>query len=240
MHYKFTKNFLTLQTRFKLMANICHTDFKIVGDPTEIARLRDLLTEIQKQVYQRKADKNYLWLGLIESALGKEPISDGRGEFFPLVSDDISADGTCLSLHTLSAWSEDLPAFEVIRKHFPSIKYYYWTQEPHCSYWGTNDAEGIFYPERYVASLHDEEEGDVWAYETIEDIVDEMNRMGFNDYQPTSGIKTFEDLATYAQQFMENPDLPEDVEIYVYEVAVFTKDNPMGSLKYPGMEFPPE
>jgi hypothetical protein len=54
---------------------------------------------------------------------------------------------------------------ECIERKFPSIKVYYREEEPGCDVFYTNDADRIYFPERYFLDNYDEP----LYYETIEE-----------------------------------------------------------------------
>lgn len=58
-----------------------------------------------------------------------------------------------LRMETETAWAPCLETYDFICEKFPSLTYYFRSEEPGmCDYW-TNDTNGIYFPERYLVEL---------------------------------------------------------------------------------------
>jgi hypothetical protein len=89
------------------------------------------------------------WLGCLVEALGSswEKVHC-RGEWSCLEMND-----NIITFCTETAWSPCTEVFDLIKSQFPSIEIFYLSTEPGCELFETNDAEGRFFPERYIVDL---------------------------------------------------------------------------------------
>lgn len=59
-----------------------------------------------------------------------------------------------LRFNTVTAWAPCFATFDFICRKFPSIHCYYQAEEPNFAYYGTNDNEGKYFPDRYIVRLY--------------------------------------------------------------------------------------
>ena len=129
------------------MPNWCNTAYTVTGDTQEVKALYELMKGLEEQ--EKPAVDNGFgttWLGCLVNALGEDWNNIRcRGHW-----EGLEFDGEVLTFWTETAWSVCNEVFELARQKFPSLSYYYRAEEPGmCDYY-TNDADGIYYPERYV------------------------------------------------------------------------------------------
>lgn len=138
------------------MPNWCMTEYAITGDEQEVKALYELMTELdEREEPLVKSDFGTTWLGCLVQALGgnwEEVRCRGSWnnlEFF----DDY------LSFMTETAWVPCNETFDLIRKRFPSLEYYYQAEEPGYNLYETNDMEGVFFPDRFSVRAYTKEKG---------------------------------------------------------------------------------
>ena len=94
------------------------------------------------------------WLGCLVEALGEswEKIYC-RGTW-----DNLKFNGEVLTFNTETAWSPCNEMFDMVCEKYPTLRYFYQSEEPGmCEYW-TNDDEGKYFPDRYYVDVCTSEE----------------------------------------------------------------------------------
>ncbi len=144
------------------MANCCMTTYKCVGDKKELNELWRILEKNRKRKRPRvKNGYGMQWLGCIIDTMGldwKEYTCRGEVVDFRLEHD-------VLTIWQDTAWTEQEGFRLAIEKRFPSLKVYYREEEPCCDVFSTNDAEGRFFPERFMIDQYE----DPQYFRTIEE-----------------------------------------------------------------------
>ena len=133
------------------MPNWCNTSLVFEGDRQEIKTL----CQTMKKLERRKTplvenDFGSNWLGCLVEALGgqwKETYC--RGTWFSL-----ECRGNILHMETETAWGPCIETYDFICKIFPSLTYYYRSEEPMMAEYLTNDGEGRYFKERYIADVN--------------------------------------------------------------------------------------
>lgn len=90
------------------------------------------------------------WLGCLVEALGghwKETYC--RGTWLSL-----ECQGNILRMETETAWSPCIETYDFICQKFPSLNYYYRSEEPMMAEYLTNDSDGRYFKERYIADVN--------------------------------------------------------------------------------------
>jgi hypothetical protein len=151
------------------MANICKTDYAIIGKRENIERIKNA---VENHPTLEGSDES--WQGNILHALGmsEEEIDKYDVSGFLSNCNDIEGDGdnVCLRIGCEEKWSRTDFA-EVLQKLFPDIKVYWIAEELGNSIFETNDADGEFFTDRVVV------EGD-WSTEYFESIEDAYAWLG--------------------------------------------------------------
>jgi hypothetical protein len=132
------------------MANYSDTEVVIEGNEKELNELYNIMVNLENM--KEPAIKNGFgttWLGCLVEALGSswQEVSC-RGEWLCLERHDDR-----LTFCTSSAWTEPREVFDLIQQKFPSLKVFYLSVESGCEYYVVQDAEGRFFPDRYIVDL---------------------------------------------------------------------------------------
>lgn len=159
------------------MPNWCSTAYAIEGDAKEVKSLYDLMNELQKQKEPSiHNDYGSAWLGSLVDALGEDwKKVYCRGSWY-----DMEFDGRVLTFNTETAWSPCNEMFDTVCKKYPTLSYYYRSEEPGMALYSTNDKEGRYFQDRFIVELCTPEEEyyteyfpDLQSmYEWLEDISD--------------------------------------------------------------------
>lgn len=132
------------------MPNWCNTAYAIEGDAQEVKALYDLMKGLEERKEPSIAnDFGTTWLGCLVDALGADwHKASCRGCW-----DCLELDNGVLTFRTETAWDSCNEVFDLVREKYPSLCYYYQAEEPESGYHGTNDSEGVYFPERYFVEL---------------------------------------------------------------------------------------
>lgn len=159
------------------MPNWCSTAYAIEGDAKEVKSLYDLMNELQKQKEPSVPNgSGTAWLGCLVDALGENWKNVFcRGSWY-----DLEFDGRVLTFNTETAWSPCNEMFDMVCKKYPTLSYFYRSEEPGMALYFTNDKEGRYFQDRFVVELctHEEEYYTEYfpdlqsMYEWLEDIRD--------------------------------------------------------------------
>lgn len=159
------------------MPNWCSTAYAIEGDAKEVKSLYDLMSGLQKQKEPSiHNDYGSAWLGSLVDALGEDwKKVYCRGSWY-----DMEFDGRVLTFNTETAWSPCNEMFDTVCKKYPTLSYYYRSEEPGMALYSTNDKEGRYFQDRFIVELCTPEEEyyteyfpDLQSmYEWLEDISD--------------------------------------------------------------------
>lgn len=179
------------------MPNWCSTAYVVEGDAKEIKSLYDLMQNLQNMEKPSKPNGfGTSWLGCLVDALGEdwENVSC-RGSW-----NGLELVGDVLKFNTETAWAPCDDTLELVLKKFPSLRYYYRTEEPGMVIYETNDCEGLYFPERYVlTALTPEKEYYNKYFEELKDVFKWMEEK-FN--QPITSIEDIDRLlAKWKEQY---------------------------------------
>ena len=135
------------------MANTCFTVYKCVGKREQLDELAEALHRIIDRgmsVVENKWGKT--WLGWLVSALY------GNADAYPLRGKicDYNYDGGVLTITQETEWEEQRGLRIFLKERFPEIDIYYKDEEPGTEVFVTNDAEGRFFPFRYLLEANDD------------------------------------------------------------------------------------
>ena len=189
------------------MPNWCDTTYKCVGDPKEVRSLYKVIRANDKRKKPRvKNDFGRLWLGCIINALGDDwEKLRCRGEIYYY-----ELEGNVLTICQNTAWCEQEGFRECIEKKFPSIKVYYWEEEPGGDVFYTNDSNGTYFPDRYLLDNYEEP----LYFETIEEAAECVSSIVGHKVDPA--VKTIDEaLENYLEEHED-----EDVFYSFHEFTV--------------------
>ncbi len=159
------------------MPNWCSTAYAIEGDAKEVKSLYDLMNGLQEQKEPSVPNGfGTAWLGSLVDALGEnwEKVFC-RGSWY-----DLQFDGRVLTFSTETAWSPCNEMFDMVCKKYPTLSYFYRSEEPGMALYCTNDKEGRYFQDRFAVEVCTPEEEyyteyfpDLQSmYEWLEDICD--------------------------------------------------------------------
>lgn len=133
------------------MPNWCNTVLIFEGDKQEIKSLYQTMKKLERRKKTLVgSDFGSNWLGCLVEALGgqwKEIYC--RGTWFSL-----DYQGNILRMEAETAWRPCIETYNFICKVFPSLTYYYRSEEPMMAEYLTNDGDGRYFKERYIADVN--------------------------------------------------------------------------------------
>lgn len=132
------------------MPNWCSTSYTFVGEEKELKELHEIMKGLEERsepLVENGFGKT--WLGCLVEALGKKWQDVGcRGDW-----DNLEFSGDILKFTTETAWCAANEVMALICEKYPSLGYYYYTEEPGMGIYETNDEYGEYYPDRYYVDL---------------------------------------------------------------------------------------
>ena len=164
------------------MPNWNTTDYTLYGNKENIKRL---YTDLKKTVDidRTKESKpftflgNSYWLGYIKKSLlpDVEEELPVRGEISYIEEDieDHDNDMASLKLTTETAWVACSELMDMIAGKY-DLQLFYYSEEPGCEIFETNDLEGQFYSFRYMV---DSEKEGIEYYDTFEQVAEAIAKM---------------------------------------------------------------
>lgn len=133
------------------MPNWCFTAYAIEGNAQEVEKLYGIMKELGERK-EPSVENGFgtTWLGCLLDALGGDCKKIWcRGNWGELQLTD-----NVLRFNTVTAWAPCFATFDFICREFPSLHCYYQAEEPNFAYYGTNDNEGKYFPDRYIVRLY--------------------------------------------------------------------------------------
>ena len=193
------------------MPNWAFTSYVLEGEEREIKQLDKILTTLSKRKTPKvKSDFNQHWLGCLVHELGGDWNKIYcRGSWY-----EKERNGNTLKLCTETAWGPMNEVFDFICQKFPSIKYYYASEEDGMGEYYTNDVEGKYFPDRYHIDLCDPDENyDSDYFKTFDELLRWLNEK----YKPTTPLRTEEDIENLDDEWREKSD---DAFINLHHIVV--------------------
>lgn len=159
------------------MSNLNTTDYTLYGNKENVTRLyNDLKNTVD--IDRSKESKpftflgNSYWLGYIKKTLLPDVQEDlpARGEITWMEEYIDYHDNNMASfkLTTETAWVACSELMDKIAEKY-DLQLFYYSEEPGCGIFETNDTEGLFYSFRYMV---DSEEDGIEYYESFEQVAD--------------------------------------------------------------------
>lgn len=160
------------------MANLCNTDYKIVGDESELKQLEFILNKMKQDKTPVVAnDYGVMWLGCLVHYLGGDPNKVYcRGEIT-----SVSMEDHVLAIGQLTAWVEMAEVRHLIEQRFPKLKVYYIAEEQGCMYYATNDRNGTYFEDRCLLWHYDHTD----YYPSIECAAEAVEKLVGYSVEPT-------------------------------------------------------
>ena len=132
------------------MPNWCCTTYAIEGNAMEVKSLYETMKELQERK-EPSVENGFgtTWLGCLVDALGGDwnEVSC-RGDW-----NSLEMIGDTLRFTTETAWAPCNETFDLVCEKFPSLRYFYQSEEPGMVEYWTNDREGKYFPDRYIADV---------------------------------------------------------------------------------------
>lgn len=195
-------------SKTKPMPNWCSTSYVVTGDKNEVRDLYEKMRSLEER--EKPLVKNgfgVTWLGNLVTLLGRswEEVSC-RGEWSGLTVD---IDNNELRFHTMTAWAELWQLRHFLQEKYPSLTFYFRTEEPGMCIFQTNDKEGTYFPERYKVEHWDEEGEYCMDVEAVFDTVSDITGTTVQNLEEMNkAIDTYNEVHEY-----------ELIYIYVFETA---------------------
>ncbi|HJC16857.1 MAG TPA: hypothetical protein H9937_02670 [Candidatus Alistipes stercorigallinarum] len=190
------------------MPNWCSTSYVVTGDKNEVRDLYEKMRSLEER--EKPLVKNgfgVTWLGNLVTLLGRswEEVSC-RGEWSGLTVD---IDNNELRFHTMTAWAELWQLRHFLQEKYPSLTFYFRTEEPGMCIFQTNDKEGTYFPERYKVEHWDEEGEYCMDVEAVFDTVSDITGTTVQNLEEMNkAIDTYNEVHEY-----------ELIYIYVFETV---------------------
>ena len=196
------------------MPNWCYASYVIEGKKEEIDEFEELLARLDS-MEQPEVENGFGtdWLGCIVHELG----ADYKAVYCRGSWGELECIGeNAIRLNTETAWAPCNETFDLVCRRFPSLRYYYSSEEPGmCEYW-TNDQEGKYFPDRYYIDLCTPEEAyDREYFRTLDDALKWMRENYSTD------VRTTEDIEALCGQWEEESP---DAFCYLYEFRIDRTD----------------
>jgi hypothetical protein len=186
------------------MPNWCYTSYVATGDSKEVYDLYKKMKSLEdreESLVPNGFGKS--WLGNLVSLLGGDwQKVVCRGDWNNL---NISNDCSELRFNTESAWAEPYEVIEFLKGHYPNVHFYFQAEEDGCGYWVSNDADGIYFPERYAV--------DVWG-DGIEYFEDLDKALSYLSKKIGKDIHSVEQAEEELCSFNENDDNPIFLKVF--------------------------
>lgn len=130
------------------MANWCDTRYTLMGDKQELDAVYELMYGLETMEKPRvENDFGNTFLGCLVDMLGGDwENASCRGEW-----GDLKRLDDRITFCTSTAWAPLNEVWDMLCKRYPSVRYYYYAEEPGCNIYETNDATGLYYPNRFKA-----------------------------------------------------------------------------------------
>jgi hypothetical protein len=188
------------------MPNWCYTSYRIVGKEEEV---RDLYKKMDELENMKKSlirnDFGTSWMGNLVHELGADwKKVNCRGWW-----DGLEIQGAELRFYVESAWSPLVEVHALIKKTYPSLKIYYSAEEEGTELYETNDAEGRFFPDRYILRTEYKEK----SYRTFEKLLGAVSKYVGHGVKSKGELDDIIDEGTF-----------EDLDYYEYEIVKGEED----------------
>lgn len=188
------------------MPNWCNTDYTLFGYKDDVNRLyQDLKNTVDIDRTQESKpftfSGNSYWLGYIKKSLLPDIQEElpARGEITYIDEDidDYDNNMASIKLSTETAWVACSELMDKLADKY-DLQLFYYSEEPGCGIFETNDTEGQFYSFRYMI---DSEKDGIEYYESFEqvaDVIENMTGIRLNDISEAEDkLSAFNDDNTF-------------------------------------------
>lgn len=175
------------------MANLCSTEYKIIGPKGELDKIDAVLQCITKKGEYGLSD-------LVKALNGDPSKICCRGEIT-----DFMYWGDEITIWQGTAWREQSDVRHFLEQCFPGISIYYWDEEPGCDWFASNDVNKVVWDWEYI--LDDSASGTEY-FNSLEEIAEYINKT----YNPKKRAEPNEDSIW---DVMEQVKQSGDGELYI-------------------------
>lgn len=195
------------------MSNTAFMDVVFEGDKREVRSLYGKMKRLQERQTPLVENGYYearQWLGNLVTRLGhdyRKVYCRGTWEF-------LEKEGTHVSFLTKTAWKPPFALLKLIQQHYPSLKFYFEAEGDDWDSYVTNDAEGRYYPSRYIVDC----EPDIEYFNTIEEAAAHLSSFVRLPVAPT-----WEALCAAADDWNDNHE-DADWPVAVKQIEVISND----------------
>ena len=132
------------------MPNWCSTAYAIEGNAKELKKLYDLMNGLQERKEPSVPNGfGTAWLGCLVDALGENwEKAHCRGDW-----NNLQFDGNVLTFNTETAWSPCNEVFDMVCEKYPTLHYFYQSEEPGMGLYCTNDEDDKHFPDRFYVDV---------------------------------------------------------------------------------------
>lgn len=124
------------------MPNWNKTKYVFTGSKEEISKFNEIINKTLSNEENKSGDFGNDWLGFIVKELNGDPnVIDCRGT----IDSPKLINKTTLKFTTWTAWSSCYELFELVCHKFPTLEYYFISEEPACDIYVTNDKEKKYF-----------------------------------------------------------------------------------------------
>lgn len=155
------------------MPNWNKTKYVFIGSTEEIGKLNEIIETTLSNKTLKSGDFGNDWLGFIVQAINENPndvFCRGYIENPKLVNE------TTLKFTTWTAWTSCFELFELICKHFPTLEYYFISNEPGNGVYQTNDKNRQYF--KYSGKYEVIGKDEIQFYIEIEKVMSKMEGKG--------------------------------------------------------------
>ena len=124
------------------MANLNKTNYVFTGSKEEISKFNEIINKSLSNENLKSGDFGNDWLGFLVKELNENPNEiDCRGR----IENPKLINKTTLKFTTFTAWSSCYELFELVCRKFPTLDYYFISEEPATDIYITNDKEKKYF-----------------------------------------------------------------------------------------------
>lgn len=191
------------------MPNWCSTSYAIEGDAKEVKNLYELMKGLQERK-EPSIENGFgtTWLGCLVDALG----GDWNKVYCRGDWSNLEMVGDTLRFETETAWGPCDETFELVGQRFPTLRYYYQSEEPGMVSYLTNDRDGKYFSDKYIVDLCTPDG------EWLKDYFSDQKGV-FECLEEISGqpVKSVQEIDALAEQWQKEN---EDAFCYIYEFKI--------------------
>lgn len=188
------------------MANLCCTDYTFLGANVKVLELfNDLKRVLDIDRTEESRPFTFLgssyWLGYVHKSLlpdVKEELP-ARGEISYIDEDIVFYDNetAALKLSTETAWCACSELMDKIAEKY-DLQLFYYSEEPGCGIFKTNDVEGNFFPFRFMVDSVKHGIKYYESFDQVADFIENMTGIRLNDISEAGDkLSAFNDGDTF-------------------------------------------